>query len=374
MLNKLDDYPIHQTPEPIAHLANSDINAYDRTWFNGYANDGSYYFGAGMAIYPHRNIMDGAFSIVSKDKKQHCFFGSRRAPDERTDMTVGPLRIEIIEPMRKSRLLLEDNASGLSCDLTFSALSAGIEETRQTLKRGTRSVMDATRFAQFGYWQGEIDTPEGSIKIERALCRATKDRSWGMRNVGEPKIGGAPERPGSIFFFWAPLFWDDHVSHAIFFDDTQGEVLVREALCAPLYADTQALPAAASSPVARMATAVHRIDYHLGTRLAKYAELDLINPAGDIRTISLKPVLKFQMKGLGYNHPIWNHGNWQGELATGFESFDPEAIDLLALEHLHVQQVVIAHDGHKTGIGVMEQLVIGPYAPAGFVGLNDGYK
>ncbi len=54
MLNKLDDFPIHQTPEPIAVPATSDRNVYDRTWFKGYANDGSYYFGIGMAIYPHR--------------------------------------------------------------------------------------------------------------------------------------------------------------------------------------------------------------------------------------------------------------------------------------------------------------------------------
>ncbi|MFT7091269.1 MAG: hypothetical protein ACJAYW_001232, partial [Candidatus Azotimanducaceae bacterium] len=30
MLNRLDDYPIHQTPEPIAHPASSDPNVYDR--------------------------------------------------------------------------------------------------------------------------------------------------------------------------------------------------------------------------------------------------------------------------------------------------------------------------------------------------------
>lgn len=50
MLNKLDDYPVHQTSEPLAHPATSDRNVYDRTWFNGYAADGSYYFGIGMAM------------------------------------------------------------------------------------------------------------------------------------------------------------------------------------------------------------------------------------------------------------------------------------------------------------------------------------
>ena len=33
--------------------------------------------------------------------------------------------------------------------------------------------------------------------------------------------------PGGICFVWAPLFWDDHISHAIFFDGQKGEALVR---------------------------------------------------------------------------------------------------------------------------------------------------
>ena len=114
MLNKLDDFPIHQTSEPIAHPVTSDRNVYDRTWFNGYANDGSYYFGIGMAIYPHRGILDCAFSVVQPGKLQHCFYGSRRAPDERTDMSCGPFRIEVIEPMKRVRVVLEENESGIT--------------------------------------------------------------------------------------------------------------------------------------------------------------------------------------------------------------------------------------------------------------------
>ena len=35
-LSKGDDYPIHQTPEPIAY-AGTDRNFYDRYFFNGYS-------------------------------------------------------------------------------------------------------------------------------------------------------------------------------------------------------------------------------------------------------------------------------------------------------------------------------------------------
>src|SRR5215831_11940812 len=79
MLSRFDDYPIHQTPEPLAHVATSDRNAYDRYWFNGYADDGEFYFGIGMAIYPNLGVLDCGFSIVH-DGEQHAFHASRRAP------------------------------------------------------------------------------------------------------------------------------------------------------------------------------------------------------------------------------------------------------------------------------------------------------
>jgi len=43
MLSKADDFPIHQTPEPIAY-SGTDRNFYDRYFFNGYNPDGSGFF------------------------------------------------------------------------------------------------------------------------------------------------------------------------------------------------------------------------------------------------------------------------------------------------------------------------------------------
>ena len=374
MLNRLDDYPIHQTPLPLAYPATSDRNVYDRTWFNGYAADASWYFGVGMAIYPHRGILDCAFSVVERGGRQHCFYASRRAPKERTEMVAGPMRIEVLEPLRRTRVVIDDNDSGIACDLVFSARTAGIQEARQTLWSSTRAAMDATRFDQFGHWSGTVRHPDGEIRVEETQCHGTKDRSWGVRAVGEPESGGAPVVPNGICFLWAPLFWEDHVSHAIFFDGPKGEPLVREGLVAPLHADEASIPPQGEATDERMATARHRVRYHSGTRLAASAEIDLVPLEGPIRTIALEPELLFLMKGLGYGHPEWGQGMWKGELATGSESFDPRQVDLLARENLHVQQVVRADDGARQGIGVLEQIVVGPYAPAGFTEFFDGAK
>jgi len=384
VLNRLDDYPVHQTPEPLAHPATSDPNVYDRTWFNGYAVDGSGYFGIGMAIYPHRRVLDGAFSVVTAGGRQHAFFGSRLAPLERTDMAVGPFRIEIVEPLRRTRVILDENRTGLACDLTFSSRTAPIQEARQTLTDGTRVVMDATRFDQFGRWTGTVRHPDGELTVDESGWRGTKDRSWGVRGVGEP-ISTGPPRPRTFFFLWAPLFWDGpapgaapgdpgaHVSHAIFFDGPDGRPLVREGIVAPLFTAEADVPESPEGVDTRMETALHRVAYHRGTRLASSAEIDLVALDGGVRTISLEPVLRFQMKGLGYGHPTWRQGTWHGELELGGETFDPAELDLLRPENLHVQQVVRAtDDAGRSGVGVLEQICVGPYAPAGFTDLLDG--
>src|SRR5262249_51016760 len=87
VLTPFDDYPIHQTPLPIAHPATGDPNHYDRFWFNGYTED--YYFAAGMAVYPNRGIIDGAFSVVS-DGVQRSVFASGRIPHDRSQTRIGP--------------------------------------------------------------------------------------------------------------------------------------------------------------------------------------------------------------------------------------------------------------------------------------------
>jgi hypothetical protein len=116
------------------------------------------------------------------------------------------------------------------------------------------------------------------------------------------------------------------------------------------------------------------VTYHKGTRLAQSAELDLVPLEGDIRTIRMEPILKFQMKGLGYGHPEWGQGMWKGEEVVGGESFDPRQLDMLARENIHVQQVVRTTDGTRTGVGVLEQVCIGPYRPSGFESFLDGAR
>ena len=72
MLSKFDDYPVHQTAQPLFHTASSDRFTYDRYWYNGHAKDGSFYFGVGLCRYPNLGILDCSLSLAI-DGRQYAF-------------------------------------------------------------------------------------------------------------------------------------------------------------------------------------------------------------------------------------------------------------------------------------------------------------
>ena len=366
MLSKLDDYPIHQTPEPIAHPASSDRNVYDRYWFNGYDADGRFYFGIGAALYPNLGIMDCGFSIVI-DGEQHAFHASRRASLEPSEVEVGPFRIDILEPMRRLRVAVAPNETGIACDLTFLARTANVEEGRQSLRQGSRMMMDATRFDQFGRWEGQVQYAGRTLRIDPARVYATKDRSWGVRPIGMPDPALAPSyRLPQVFFLWAPIHWRDRCTLVGIFEDAEARMWHWDGAILPAYASPEQIPGVEDPGTRHLAGVGHRLTYVPGTRRAAKAEITMTEPGGVPQVVSLEPLLCFRMKGIGYTHPEWGHGLWKGELAVGGESWRCDDLDPMSLDNQHIQQVVRARSGGEEGIGVLEQISFGPHATYGF--------
>ena len=153
VLTKGDDYPIHQTPEPVAY-SGTDRNFYDRYFFNGYGPAGEDFFAVAFGVYPHLDVAD-AHSCVVRNGKQHCLHASRKLGMERMDLTCGPVRIEIVEPLQKLRVIVK--GEGLAADITFTGRAFPIEEPRFVWRVGPRTVMDYTRLTQNGHYEGWIE-------------------------------------------------------------------------------------------------------------------------------------------------------------------------------------------------------------------------
>ncbi len=205
VLTRGDDYPLHQTPEPVAY-AGTDRNFYDRYFFNGYAPDGSGFFAVALGIYPHLNIADAHFSTI-RDGVQYNLHASKELGMERLDLQVGPIRVEIIEPLQKLRIVVD--GEGLKADLTFTGRAFPIEEPRFIHRIGPRTFMDYTRLTQNGHYTGWIEV-DGVREDCAPGTAGTRDRSWGVRPVGsrdeQPHSTGVV--PG-FFWQWTPINFGD---------------------------------------------------------------------------------------------------------------------------------------------------------------------
>ena len=107
-------------------------------------------------MYPNREVMDCALSIVRKDGTQDSFRASRRCPLDRSEMVVGPFKLEPLELMRVIRVTIADNETGFTADLTFTGSTAVHEEPTDFVGPKTRMTMQMKRYTQFGRWSGYI--------------------------------------------------------------------------------------------------------------------------------------------------------------------------------------------------------------------------
>ena len=113
------------------------------------------------------------------------------------------------------------------------------------------------------------------------------------------------------------------------------------------------------------------IEYQPGTRHARRATVTLDRADAEPLQIALRPLYNFAMVGLGYQHPVWGHGMQVGDDVADGESFALADLDPGVPLNLHIQAVCEATCGARTGIGVLEQLIIGPHQKSGFRELFD---
>jgi hypothetical protein len=361
VLTAFDDYPIHQTGHPIAVPATGDANHYDRFFFNGYTPDASLYFGVALGLYPNRAVIDGSFSVL-RHGEQVNVHAAGECPLDRTRPAVGPLGVEIVEPMRVLRVVVDAPEHGLAADVVFRSRTAPIQEPRFVRSTGIRLLMDYTRLTQLGSWEGWVSV-DGVRHELPAGTWGSRDRSWGIRPVGDRLPGPASEPQFS--WLWAPVNFPSCATHFDVNEDATGRRWHESGFLVPLGED---------EPVA--CDVDYRITNRPGTRWADGFALDLDGPGGRT-TVELSPVATFLMKGVGYGHPEHRHGQWKGASWVLGDRWRVADVAPLRPDTVHIQELCRATlrrpDGAtEEGLGILEQFVIGRHDPRGFRDVLDG--
>jgi hypothetical protein len=358
----LDEYPIHQAPLSIAYMDTSDRNAYDRCYLNAHDRTGDVFLVTGLGVYPNLGVID-AYATVRRGDRQHTIRASDALGDDRMRQQVGPYRVEVIEPLKKLRLVCDGDDHGVGFDLTWEGSFPAFDEARHTWRRNGRINLDAQRFAQVGTWEGTLRVGGEELAVTPDRWLGTRDRSWGIRGVGEAEPPGrAGEEPIEGFWWtYIPMRFDDFAVIIILQEEPDGTRVMNDVV--------RVWPEGSGRRPEQLGWPDIDIHYASGTRIPTGATLQL-------RTSDRKD-LTMEVESLGYvalnigagygGDPDWGHGQWRGrDWVEGavYDLTDPMVTGRGAFSVVdHVGRATL--DGQE-GWGLFEHGCFGRHDPSGF--------
>jgi hypothetical protein len=352
MLSAQDDFIGHQLPTTFDHVMSSDPSWMERYWYTGHPSpSGDFIFDIGLGWHPNRNVMDG-FAGATVDGVQYNFRASRRLRPDPLRTAIGPLRIEILEGLRRHRLVLEPNDSGLAFDIEFIATMNPHEEEPHFRRRDGRVTENMARAQQLGAYRGWIEVNGRRREIEPTKWLGQRDHSWGIRAEMRTDESNPPLTFYPPFFYcWTTAQFAGRGLHLFFKERAPGDLI---------YISGEEVVTLGERPKSRRR--LHKIGHEmrwakdpLGQTLES-ATFDTQFSDGTRRSIQVRalPARYFLKGGLYGGLRGWSHGDDKGKLYTEHDAWplsDPATRSLTRTLADHVIEVT---DGGEVGYGIIE--------------------
>jgi hypothetical protein len=387
VLSPYDELPVHQTPYPLSFVANTDPGFDDGYFFGVFSAEAGVFCFQGLRINPNTDIVGGYLGIARDGVQRTVRFS--RTWRELCDTTIGPYRVNLVEPYRDIHLTLDDNPSGLRCDLHWLGSSPAFTEAHHLATNRGRPTTDQTRYVQAGVASGWIEIGGERIDVDPAHWYASRDHAWGLY-FERPPLAPDPtllpprraEGMARALRFWT-LFSSDGLSgfYAIHESADGRQVQMNDTFGTPFEGrlhvgwDDQTIDLVAGS---------HQLELVEGTRLLRRATITLRDSNGGTWVQYVEPVAPpWVTSTIGYQAGSWRDGGsmrtyhgpgvsleWdEFEIAT--QPFAHTVYDGTVQTGLHgkeyVSRVTTRAPGGRewTGAGHTELFLDGPFAPLG---------
>ncbi|MFE2990101.1 hypothetical protein [Streptomyces sp. NPDC059262] len=362
----LDEYPVHQIPLSMKHVATGDRNAYDRCIFHLVDPTGEFLLILGLGVYPNLGVIDAYATLRVGDTLHAVRASDALRDDTRMELAVGPLRIQVERPLKDFILTCAADPAdpdGLSYEINWSAAFPALWEPHHTQRRGGRLTLEGRRFVQAGRCDGRLRIGGREVCLDG--WTGTRDRSWGVRPVPGEEGGRLAEenRTEGFHWIWSPVRFDDRFLMVIVQEDADGYRTLNDAT---LVRD--------GHPDLQLGWPQADITYRTGTRHPESAVVHLTDP------LSRKPlelgveILASSPLAVGAGYPPaddWQHGTWRGRDWSDRRSYDlsaPAAHPLAAYGVIdHAARFTL--DG-QVGHGIFEHGSFGRHDPSGFTGYD----
>lgn len=353
-----DEYFTHQTSLPHAMVATSDPSWRERYWISVQDTvGGDTVLTIGLGKYPNTDVME-AFVALSHQGTQHNLRLSRTLAPRSTEMSVGPLHVDVIEPLRHLRLRCDDPGSGITFDIDWKARTEPLLEGRFFQISRSRVTYDAIRYVQHGRATGTLRAPGLDATLTEDRWWGERDHSWGTRPL--PRAPGLPpgERPEWRMLLFAPLQLPDFGLHLYLQEAPGGRAVHLSAGLTPLLGgepETEAIVAVE-----------HDLSWVAGAPAPTLSGGTVVLRMSDGRALEFglrtRPG-RAHLRGGGYEGwNGWFQGQWRGDDTAEGETWDlTDASQLYRYAKAGSDHLVeVTHDG-QVGYGIVEYMVLPGY-------------
>jgi hypothetical protein len=374
-----DEWFGHQIVETHAHVAHADRSWTEKVCAMAGARDGSISIGFGVGKYTNRNVFD-AYAGVSRGVEQWTVRGSRRLADDPDVLGAGPVRYELLEPMRRVRFVCEPNdAMPIAFDCEFTAVVDPVLELRHRSRgRGAFRVdTDLLRYHQTGIASGWVELDGERTEITPDTWFSTRDHSWGVRH----DVGHAPtdiEPAGGLSagvnfrFSWCPMLLErpDGTRYAIhhFFRHTTADGYEER--------DLEGGVEHPDGRLERFTALAPDLRYHPENRRVLGGTLRFTMADGTERPIEVEALgdTGFHLgTGLYFGLDGHHHGEWRGPSHVDGEHI-PDCTEPATARRVHqIRDAVMSVSdpvGGGTGWCNLQTTVFGDWPELGIVGEN----
>jgi|TARA_B100002003_G_scaffold251485_1_gene295330 hypothetical protein len=226
VLTKADEYPFHQIPGTF-----STIQTTDKHWNDGHYvclcdDKGEVSLISVIRLYQNNDVLDG-FVCIRHEGKQHNIRISRRLRVDMDFFGVGPLRMDILEPMQLVRLVLDENEHDISCDIQCHSSRVPYEDPIDRSWVEDRLMSERVVYEVVGHCEGHITVAGKKIALTKEHSTFFRNHSWGtMPGRGGPREHGAPPlkpKPMAGLRLWVLYEMPDHGGFFHFHENKIGE-------------------------------------------------------------------------------------------------------------------------------------------------------
>jgi hypothetical protein len=355
MLLGIDEYPYHQFTDTFAAVVGSDPQWNDGHYVTLCDAAGTVCLTSNVRLYQNNDVIDG-FVCIRHDGRQHNLRVSRRLRPSMDHLGVGPLRIELVEPMQVLRLVLDDNEFGIAVDVTCHTTAGPHLDPIEVTRVDGRLISERATYELTGSCTGRIEVAGQRIDLGEASF--FRNHSWGYQPGRGGTRSGAPtpkrRLPGVRH--WALFHMLDHGGY--FFDDPR-----------PRAAAGKGAILIGGRSIA-VVDVRHDVQFYEGGRRLKSAAFELTDEEGSVRRYTADDLGWVYCQGGGYfggfNDGL-GQGVYRGDYHQEGEVWDvshpTEVVDAAGrrfeFDHAWAESFVRVRSNGAIGLGHYECVVIG---------------